>query len=144
MTEGSERRIRVPMGEAAEALEFEMLPEDRSYLLEVEDLDEDEGERGPYWNAQLRVVDDPEYDGRVFFDVWPIPREENLAQPGKVRKKELRRSFRLWAFLEAAGYKWGELGFAQHDLLGLRARATLKVETYQGRSRQRPDNYLAA
>ncbi len=141
MTE--ERRIRVPMQAAEEALTFEMLPDDRSYTLEIDELEPREGEKGPYWNASLRVVDDEEYSGRILFDVWPIPREAVLNQGGAALKKEMKRSFRLWGFLSAAGYKWGELGFVAVDLIGLRAQSSLKVEVYQDKPRQRPDQYFS-
>lgn len=58
------------------------------------------------------------------------------------REDEVRRSFRLWAFLEAAGFTWGDTGFGVEDLIGLRVRCTVKNEEYQGQQRSRPDKFL--
>lgn len=135
-------RVLVDPVEAHDATTFPVLSDDRTYVLEVgQKVEERKGPKGPYWNIPFIVTEDDEHNGRVMFDIFTIPREEKMLNPTE-REDEVKRSFRLWAFLEAAGFTWSETGFGVEDLIGLRVRSTVKNEEFQGQLRSRPDKFL--
>ena len=135
-------RVLVDAKEAHEAVSFATLPDDRTYILEVtQKVEERKGPKGPYWNIMFKVIEDGTYDDTKLFDIFTIPREDKMLNPAE-RDDELKRSFRLWGFLEAAGFTWGPTGFGVEDLIGLRVRCTVKTEEYQGQERSRPDKFL--
>ena len=142
MEERPRIRIIVTQEDVDESRQFTILPDDRSYALELIELDPDASEKGPYWMARLKVVDDETYSGETMLDVFALPREEMLKLGGAARKKEMKRGFRLWDFLAAAGFKLGPQGFDEVDLLGLRVRASVHTEEYQGVNRSRPQTYF--
>lgn len=133
-------RINVTPTEAEKATTFAELPDDRDYLLEVDEIEVRQGPKGPYFNARLKVIEPDEFADSVMYDIWTIPREENLDDP-VAREKELKRSFRLFQFVAAAELKW-DTDFGEDDLLGLRVRCTVENEEYEGKPRSRPDRYL--
>ena len=92
--------------------------------------------------ARLKVVDDENYSGETVLDVFALPREEIAKLGGQARKKEMSRAFRLKAFADAAGFKPGPNGIDEADLIGLRVRATVSNEEYQGVTRSRPGTYF--
>lgn len=135
-------RVIVTQEDVDESRQFTVLPDDRSYALELIELDPDQSEKGPYWMARLKVVDDDTYSGETMLDVFALPRGEMLQLGGAAKKKEMKRGFRLWDFLAAAGFKLGPQGFDEADLIGLRVRASVKTEEYQGVNRSRPQTYF--
>ena len=135
-------RVLVNPTEAHEAVSFPTLPDDRTYVLEVtQKVEERKGPKGPYWNIQFKVVEDEVYNETKVYDIFTIPREDKMLNESG-REEEVKRSFRLWGFLEAAGYEWGPTGFGIEDLIGLRVRCSMKTEEFNGSDRSRPDKFL--
>lgn len=131
--------------EVTTALQGKELPDTLIPIVEVTSpMGEGEKQKGPYWKVIMRIVDneDESLNGEPLFETFAVPRAAIIAKGGAERTQEIKRSFKLFAFLDAAGFSWGANGFSKDDLIGLRARCTLKNEEYEGQSRSRIDKYL--